>query len=49
MSFETVQIGMLRESPLNPRKNFDAKKLDELAESIRAVGIVEPLVARMEL
>ncbi len=33
-------------SPLNPRKHFDKTKMEELVESVRAKGIIEPLVAR---
>ena len=32
-------------NPLNPRKKFDPEKLNELAASIREVGIIQPLVA----
>jgi len=42
-----VNVGDLRESPLNPRRTFDAGTLEELAASIRKAGIVEPLVARL--
>ena len=33
-------------SPLNPRKTFDKERLQELAESIKSKGIIEPLVVR---
>ncbi len=33
-------------SPLNPRKAFPPAALQELAASIRAQGIIEPLVVR---
>jgi len=32
--------------PLQPRKNFPKEALDELAESIRAQGIIQPLIVR---
>jgi ParB/RepB/Spo0J family partition protein len=44
--FETVALAALKESPLNPRKNYDPKKIEELAESIKSVGIIEPIVVR---
>ncbi len=44
--FQTIPIGDIVESPLNPRKHFDPAQLEELANSIRSVGIVEPLVVR---
>lgn len=36
----------IRESPLNPRKHFDERKLAELADSIRAKGVLVPLIVR---
>ncbi|MDB5967148.1 MAG: parB-like partition protein [Polaromonas sp.] len=42
----TVPRGMLVESPFNPRTVFNEKPLQELAESIKAVGIMQPLLVR---
>jgi hypothetical protein len=42
--FDVVAIVRLRESPLNPRRHYDQKKIEELAESIKSVGIIEPIV-----
>lgn len=39
-------IGDIHPSALNPRKDFDREALDELADSIREHGILEPLVVR---
>lgn len=44
--FAQVFLGQLVESAMNPRRVFDAVKLEELAESIRQKGIIEPLVVR---
>lgn len=44
--FEFVPIGKLVPSPTNPRKRFDQAQLSELAESIKAHGIIQPLVVR---
>lgn len=41
-----VPLEELHESPLNPRKHFDAKSLEELAANIREVGILSPLLVR---
>ena len=41
-----VPIAELRPSGLNPRKDFADAELAELAESIRAKGLVQPIVAR---
>jgi ParB/RepB/Spo0J family partition protein len=46
VSVHLVPLVDLRESPTNPRKFFDAAKLEELAASIREHGILEPLIAR---
>jgi len=41
-----LPITALRESPTNPRKYFDPKKLKELSDSVKEHGIIEPLVVR---
>lgn len=42
--YKQVIIGRIFPHPDNPRKHFDADKLQELAESIKACGIVQPIV-----
>jgi len=44
----TKEIGVERitASPYQPRRTFDAAKIDELAASIRNQGIIQPLVVR---
>jgi ParB family chromosome partitioning protein len=42
----TVAIEEVHPSPSQPRKSFDDARLGELAESIRAQGIIQPLVVR---
>ena len=44
--FRTLAIDQLRESPTNPRRSFDPDKLQELAQSIRAQGVLVPLIVR---
>ena len=44
--FRTLAIDQLRESPTNPRRSFDQDKLQELAQSIRAQGVLVPLIVR---
>jgi ParB family transcriptional regulator, chromosome partitioning protein len=39
-------IEFLRPNPRNPRKHFDETGLDELAESIRARGVLQPVLVR---
>lgn len=41
-----LPLAQLREAPANVRKAFDTGKLADLADSIRARGIIEPLVVR---
>ena len=45
-SFLFIPLGKLGESPTNPRKHFDAAKLEELSRSIKEVGVLEPLIVR---
>ena len=44
--FQYIAIDELFESKTNPRKTFDQKKLEELAESIRSGGLIQPIVVR---
>ena len=37
-----VNINFVQANPNQPRKNFDEEKLNELAESIKNYGIIEP-------
>ena len=41
-----VEIARIRPCPSQPRKDFDRQPLEELAESIKINGIIQPLVAR---
>ena len=43
---ERIPLAALRPSPTNPRKRFDAGAIEELAESIREHGLLQPIVAR---
>jgi hypothetical protein len=44
--YRSVPIGILVESATNPRKRFDEKNLEELAASMKAHGILAPLLVR---
>ncbi|WP_290586085.1 ParB/RepB/Spo0J family partition protein [Alicyclobacillus sp.] len=42
----TVDIRDLRPNPYQPRRDFNEEKLEELAQSIREHGIIQPLIVR---
>ncbi len=42
--FEEVDIQLLDTDPNQPRKHFDPEKLEELAQSIRTHGVMQPLL-----
>lgn len=44
--YPDLPIVQLEPSPLNPRKHFSHDAIEQLAISIRSVGILEPLVVR---
>lgn len=41
-----VSIDLLRPNPKQPRTRFDEEALDELAASIKQVGVIQPIVVR---
>lgn len=41
-----IPVEMLQRSPYQPRIEFDKQALDDLASSIRAQGVVQPIVVR---
>ena len=41
-----IPLDLLHPGPHQPRKRMDEEGLDELAQSIRAQGVIEPIVAR---
>jgi len=45
-SLRTIDIENIHPSGKQPRKHFDDARLDELAESIRSQGVIQPLVVR---
>ncbi|MFW6077088.1 MAG: ParB/RepB/Spo0J family partition protein [Hyphomicrobiales bacterium] len=44
--FRRVPIELLHPNPHNPRRSFEAGDLDELVQSIRAQGVLQPLIVR---
>jgi ParB family chromosome partitioning protein len=43
---QRVSLGQIRPSPFQPRKTFSQESLQELADSIREQGIIQPLIVR---
>ena len=43
---QTIRVARIGASPTNPRKHFDQAALDELAESIRRHGVLQPILVR---
>ncbi len=44
--YRNLPLTQLQESPTNPRRRFDERNLNELAESFKAQGILQPLLVR---
>jgi ParB family chromosome partitioning protein len=44
--FQNLPIGKVVPSKTNPRKSFEGPEMDELVESIRALGILQPILVR---
>ena len=45
-SINEVEIEKIHANPNQPRREFDAEALEELAESIRQIGIIQPITLR---
>lgn len=45
-TFTRLPIEQVKESPLNPRKHYDQKAVDDITASIREKGIINPLLVR---
>lgn len=46
---EDLPLAEVRPNPYQPRKNFDEKKLAELAESIKENGVLQPIIVRQSV
>ena len=44
--FRRIPVELLHPNPRNPRRRFEAGVLDELVQSIRAQGVLQPLIVR---
>ena len=45
-SLEEIAVESIQPNPYQPRRLFSQQALDELATSIRAAGIIQPIVVR---
>lgn len=45
----TINLDEIRSNPYQPRKTFDEKALNELAESIKEHGIVQPIIVKKSI
>jgi len=41
-----ASVGRIKPNPFQPRENFDKKSLDELVQSIREKGVLQPVIVR---
>jgi ParB family transcriptional regulator, chromosome partitioning protein len=44
--YREIEVSAITPNPRQPRRSFDEEALDELAESIREVGLLQPVVVR---
>lgn len=40
-----IDVGLIKENPYQPRREFNKEQLEELADSIKIYGILQPLIA----
>ena len=45
-AFQYLAIDTIHESTTNPRQTFEQSKLEELAQSIRQHGLIQPITVR---
>ena len=46
MEVQKIELKDIQPSPMNPRKTFDKAALEELAENIKKVGLIQPITVR---
>lgn len=47
-SINEIELSLIHANPNQPRKEFDDQALQELADSIRQIGIIQPITLRQE-
>ena len=45
----TIKVDEIRANPYQPRKSFDEKSLQELAQSIKEYGVVQPIIVKKSI
>src|SRR5699024_1896997 len=43
-----IELGRIQPDPEQPRRTFDDERLEELRDSIRAEGVLQPIVVRYD-
>src|SRR3989338_7939184 len=43
-----VQTDQIKPNPFQPRENFNAQSIEELAQSIKEKGVIQPLLVRQK-
>lgn len=46
MEYKEIPVGMVKPSPMNPRKTFDDEAVKELAANIERQGLLQPITVR---
>lgn len=46
VTHQDIPLGLIQESPFNPRKTFSHDALMDLADTIKLVGVMQPILAR---
>ena len=46
MNYQEIELSDLTPNKRNPRKNYKGQKYDELVDSIRKKGVIEPIIVR---
>ena len=44
-----IEVSQIRANPDQPRKIFERKELEELSNSIREFGVIQPIVVKLSL
>lgn len=47
-TYRTIPLNIIVPNPVQPRRNFDEKTLQELSESLRTQGVLQPIVVKKE-